>query len=46
MLNNDISLYFHSSALHIAIEKGSTKIIQILLSHQNIDINARNIIFV
>lgn len=33
-------IFFNKTALHIAIEKGNTKIVEILLSNSNINVNA------
>lgn len=37
------TIKYNSNALHTAVEKGNTEIIQLLLSHQDIDINFKKI---
>lgn len=39
-------ILIQKTALHIAAEKGNSKIIQLLLSHPKIDINFISIIFI
>ena len=38
------SFLINKNALHIAVEKGNTEIIQLLLSHQDTDVNVKTII--
>lgn len=43
-----IIYFFHKSALNIAVEKGNAKIVELLLSNKQIDVNFKcisNIIF-
>lgn len=44
--NEIIFIYFDKTALFIAIEKGNTEIVDILLSRKNTDINAKNILII
>lgn len=38
--------FFHKAALHIAIEKGNSAIVQLLLNHKGIDVNNKSIILI
>lgn len=37
-------IYIKKAAIHIAVEKGNTEIISLLLNHQNVDVNERTIL--
>lgn len=43
MFLNEISLFVNKTALHIAIQKGFTDIVKILLSNSNIDVNSKSV---
>lgn len=44
-LSNFLFLFFHKTALYMAVEKENPEIVELLLACKNIDVNMKSVLF-